>query len=95
VPPDPQPTPSQAAYTLVGAWSEDNRALARGDASPAAVVALFSNPYPGGGPQFRGCSTPPGNTPSACVWRSGNDLLSMSVTEFANGWGVTSAVMEN
>jgi hypothetical protein len=90
----PQPTSSQAAYALVGAWGEDDRADALQDASPPAVAALFANAYPSGGPQYRGCSTPPGNGPAACVWRSGNNLLSLTVTPFPNGWGVTAAIME-
>jgi hypothetical protein len=91
----PQPTPSQASYALVDAWSDHDRAEALKDASPAAVTSLFSGPYPAGGPQYRGCSTPPGNGPSSCVWRSGNDLLSLTVTPFATGWGVTGASLES
>jgi hypothetical protein len=91
----PQPTPSQASYALVDAWSDHDRAEALKDASPAAVTSLFSGPYPAGGPQYRGCSTPPGNGPSSCVWRSGNDLLSLTITPFATGWGVTGASLES
>ena len=90
----PEPTSSQAAYALIGAWGDDNRAQARQDASPGAVASLFANSYPDGGPEFRGCSTPPANTAAACVWRSGNDLLSLTVEPFPNGWGVIAAIME-
>lgn len=90
----PQPSAAAAAYELVGAWSESDRALALEDASPPAVAGLFAYRYPYGGPQFRGCSTPPGNGPVACVWRSGNDLLSMQVRQFASGWAVTGTTME-
>jgi hypothetical protein len=89
------PTSSQAAYDLVGAWSQGNRKLALKDASPSAVSALFANAYPPGGPQYRGCSAPPGNQPSICVWRSGNDLLSLTVSPFPQGWAVTGALMES
>jgi hypothetical protein len=94
-PPDPEPTASQAAYELVGAWADNDRKAALGDASPAAVAALFADPYPPGGPQYRGCSTPPGNVPSNCVFRSGNDLLSLTTVAFPDGWGVTGAILES
>jgi hypothetical protein len=94
-PPSPEPTASQAAYELVGAWADNDRKAALADASPAAVAALFANPYPPGGPQYRGCSTPPGNAQSSCVFRSGNDLLSLTTVAFPDGWGVTAAIMES
>jgi hypothetical protein len=94
-PPAPEPTASQAAYELVGAWADNDRRAALADASPAAVAALFANPYPPGGPQYRGCSTPPGNAPSSCVFRSGNDLLSLTTVAFPDGWGVTAAILES
>jgi hypothetical protein len=94
-PPSPAPTPSQAAYELVSAWADGSRKAALADASPGAVSALFANPYPAGGPQFRGCSTPPGHAPSSCVFRSGNDLLSLTTVSFPDGWGITAAVMES
>jgi hypothetical protein len=94
-PPSPEPTASQAAYALVDAWAEHNRKTALEDASPGAVAALFAAPYPAGGAQYRGCSTPPGNVPSSCVFRSGNDLLSLTTVPFPNGWGVTAALMES
>jgi hypothetical protein len=75
-------------------WSEGDRKLALEDATPSAVSALFSYAYPPGGPQYRGCSTPPGNQPSICVWRSGNDLLSLTVSPFPQGWVVTGALLE-
>ena len=94
-PPSPEPTASQAAYALVDAWADHSRKTALEDASPGAVAALFANPYPAGGPQYRGCSTPPGNVPSGCVFRSGNDLLSLTTVSFPDGWGVTAALMES
>ncbi len=94
-PPSPQPTASQAAYALVDAWADHTRKTALEDASPGAVAALFANPYPAGGAQYRGCSTPPGDLPSSCVFRSGNDLLSLTTVSFPDGWGVTAALMES
>jgi hypothetical protein len=94
-PPSPEPTASQAAYELVGAWADNDPKAALADASPAAVAALFANPYPPGGPQYRGCSAPPGNAPSNCVFRSGNDLLSLTTVAFPDGWGVTAAILES
>jgi hypothetical protein len=65
------------------------------DASPAAVSALFAYPYPPAGVQFRGCSSPPGNTASNCVYRDGNNLLSLAVSLFPRGWAVTGAALES
>ncbi len=73
----------------------NNRATALQDASPAAVSALFANVYPGPGVQYRGCSSPPGHTASNCVYRDGNDLLSLTVSLFPRGWAVTGAVLES
>ncbi|MDA8302679.1 MAG: hypothetical protein M0005_14345 [Actinomycetota bacterium] len=95
VPTQLQPTISQAAYALVDAWAAHDRSAALRDATPAAVAAIFSYPYPPGGPQYRGCSTPPANEPAACVWRSGNDLLSLTVKVLAGGYAVTSATLES
>jgi hypothetical protein len=91
----PQPTSSQAAFALVDAWAEKNRAQAIRDAAPGAVANLFSYAYPPGGAQFRGCSTPPGNAPASCVWRVGNNLLSLTVVAKAGGWAVTAATIES
>jgi hypothetical protein len=90
----PQPTPSQAAWTLLDAWAANKRASALKDASPAAVVALFAHSYPAPGVEYRGCSSPPGNTASNCVFRDGNDLLSLTVSLFPGGWAVTGAALE-
>jgi hypothetical protein len=91
----PQPTSSQAAFALVDAWAAKDRPEALRDAAPSAVGHLFSYTYPAGGAQFRGCSTPPGNAPAACVWRVGNDLLSLTVRAWPRGWAVTAATMES
>jgi hypothetical protein len=77
------------------AWAAGKRGAALPDASPAAVAALFSHAYPASGTQFRGCSTPPANLPYICVWRSGNDLVSLTVKGFPGGWGVSAAVVES
>ena len=94
-PSSPQATASQAASVLIDAWAASNRASALEDASPAAVSALFANAYPEAGLQFRGCSTPPGNTTSSCVYRDGDNLLSLTVSPLSRGWAVTAAVLEN
>jgi hypothetical protein len=94
-PSSPQPTPSQAAWALLDAWVANNRATALEDASPAAVSVLFSYGYPEAGVQYRGCSSPPGDTASSCAYRDGNDLLSLTVSLFPRGWAVTGAVLES
>lgn len=77
------------------AWAAHNRSTALEDASPAAVSALFSHGYPAAVVQYRGCSSPPGHTASNCVYRDGNDLLSLTVSLFRRGWAVTAAVLES
>jgi hypothetical protein len=77
------------------AWEANSRVTALEDASPTAVSALFSYAYPGAGVQYRGCSSPPGNTASSCVFRDGNDLLSITVSLFPRGWAVTGAMLES
>jgi hypothetical protein len=94
-PSSPQSSPSQSGWALLDAWVANNRAMALQDASPAAVSALFAHVYPGAGVQYRGCSSPPGNTASNCVYRDGNDLLSLTVSRFPRGWAVTGAVLES
>jgi hypothetical protein len=94
-PRSPQPSASLGAWQLLDAWAADNRTTALQDASPAAVAALFSYTYPEAGVQFRGCSSPPGQTASSCAYRDGNDLLSLTVSLFARGWAVTGAVLES
>jgi hypothetical protein len=94
-PSSPQPTPSQAAWALLDAWAANKRASALEAASPAAVAALFAHAYPAPGVQYRGCSSPPGNTASNCVFRDGNDLLSLTVNAFPGGWAVTGATLES
>ncbi len=94
-PTSPQSSASLAGWALLDAWVADNRSRALQDASPAAVSALFSYTYPQAGVQFRGCSSPPGNTASNCVYRDGNDLLSLAVSLYPRGWAVTGAVLES
>jgi hypothetical protein len=90
-----QPSADLASWQLLDAWAAGNRARALEDASPAAVSALFSHTFPAGGLQFRGCSSPPGNTPATCVFRDGNDLVSLTSSVFPHGWAVTGAVLES
>ncbi len=91
----PQTSASLAGWALLDAWVARNRSTALEDASPAAVSALFVYVYPAAGVQYRGCSSPPGNTASNCVYRDGNDLLSLTVSLFPRGWAVTGAVLES
>jgi hypothetical protein len=91
----PQPTPSLAAWALLDAWVGGNRSAALADATPSAVTSLFAYGYPAEGLQYRGCSSPPDNTPSSCVYRAGNDLLSLTVSFFPQGWAVTGAALES
>ncbi len=91
----PQPAPSLAAWALLDAWAGGNRSAALADATPSAVTSLFAYRYPAGGLQYRGCSSPPDNTPSNCVYRAANDLLSLTVSFFPQGWAVTGAVLES
>ena len=77
------------------AWAANEHASALKDASPAAVAALFTHSYPAPGVQYRGCSSPPGKTASNCVFRDGNDLLSLTVSTFPGGWAVTGAALES
>ena len=91
----PQSSPSQAAWVLLDAWAANERASALEAATPAAVAALFAHSYPAPGVQYRGCSSPPGNTASNCVFRDGNDLLSLTVSLFPGGWAVTGAALES
>ena len=61
----------------------------------AVTATLFSYSDPPGGLEYRGCSSPPGNTASTCVYRGGNDLLSLTVGLFPHGRPVTAAVLES
>lgn len=94
-PASPQSSPALAGWALLDAWVARNRSTALKDADPAAVSALFAYTYPGAGVQYRGCSSPPGNAASNCVYRDGNDLLSLTVSPFPHGWAVTGAVLES
>lgn len=93
----PQGSPYAATSQLLTAWSAHNRAAALKVASPAAVARLFALKYPSAGLLQDGCSTPPANAPSSCTYRYGStqDLLSVSVTNFASGWGVTGVQLES
>jgi hypothetical protein len=82
---------------LVDAWSAHDKTEALRDASPAAVAALFAYQYPADGVQFRGCSNTPAAHPSDfCVYRMGNGILSLTVTQPGGeqGWAVTGAALE-
>lgn len=92
----PQPSQDDAGTHLVDAWMAGDRAAALTDATPAAVAALFAQPFPSGGIQARGCSNAVAG-PSSCVYRiydSGNlvDLSAMMVT---GGWMISAARFES
>ncbi|HTV12850.1 MAG TPA: hypothetical protein VME20_13425 [Acidimicrobiales bacterium] len=94
-PSGPQQDASGATLVLLDAWSEGSRQAALADASPSAVAALFSHAYPADGVDFRGCSTPPGDAPSICSVRVGNNLLELTASLFKKGWAITAALMES
>jgi hypothetical protein len=96
------PTPEQAASELVDAWSVHDRAKALIDASPAAVAALFTNPYPKLGLDDRGCtSSPVPGAPNYCDYKSwtGTSIIEFTVTPVSRaageGWAVTGVLLEN
>jgi len=94
-PSSPQPSPAQATYDLLGAWAEHARSLALRYASPGAVSALFARPYPSGGFDYRGCSSPPSTEPATCSVRTGDNLLQLTAVSFPHGWGITAAIFES
>jgi hypothetical protein len=73
-------TPDAAATFLVGAWKKGDRGLAAQAATPAAVNALFAQPYPPGGPEHRGCNAGLGGLAS-CFYRVGQSGLSMQLSD--------------
>jgi hypothetical protein len=90
-----EPTPDDAAYQLVTAWGDGNRAQAARIASPAAVGSLFAIPYPGAYLQFRGCSS--GFSPASCIYRNvnANSIIDVYATRVAGGWYISSVTLEN
>jgi hypothetical protein len=73
-------TPDAAATFLIGAWKKGDRGLAAQAATPAAVNALFAQPYPPGGPEHRGCNAGLGGLAS-CFYRVGQSGLSMQLSD--------------
>jgi hypothetical protein len=92
-PSGPEPSPDDAAYRLISAWSVGNRAEAAAVAAPGAVAALFALPYPGDSLQARGCSE--GFSPADCDYRDGDRLLKIYATQLPRGWYVSSIVLES
>jgi hypothetical protein len=91
----PQPSQDQAAAHLVAAWKANDKAGALTDATAAAVEAVFARPFPAGGVQARGCSTPVAG-PATCIYRvltdgSGLQLSAVTVT---GGWAISDALFE-
>lgn len=93
VPSSPQPVAEYAANLLIQAWSEADRTKAAPVAAPGAVTALFAVPYPGGGPENRGCSQQ--ISPVTCTYRVGTSIIEMSITQIRAGWYVSSVTDES
>ena len=90
----PAPSEYQAASELLAAWSVHDRPQALSIATAAAVSALFALPV--ASVQQRGCSTPPSGLPGTCTYQYGaaQSILSLTVSSFPHGWGITAAVLE-
>ncbi|MDQ1391244.1 MAG: hypothetical protein QOF30_221 [Acidimicrobiaceae bacterium] len=89
----PQPSQDQAGSHLVAAWKAGDRAAALTDATPAAVEAVFAQPFPAGGVQARGCSNAVAG-PSSCVYRifaTGGLLELSAVAGSGGGWLISDA----
>ena len=94
VPATPQTAPDAASILLIEAWSAGSRTQAEAVAAPSAVASLFAAPYPGESLQARGCSA--AFSPVTCVYRDGNSLIQVNVTQVPAGWWyVSSVVVEN
>jgi hypothetical protein len=91
----PQPSQDQAAARLVAAWKAGDRVAALTDATPAAVDAVFAQPFPAGGVQARGCSEAVAG-PSSCIYRifATGGLLDLSEVAVSGGWLVSDARFE-
>ena len=95
----PQPNAAAAAAALVSDWATTNRAGARSVATPQAIAAIFSAPYPGNAAIDRGCTSdfppivctygPPGGGPST------DPLYQIYVTQSPSGWYVSSVTVES
>lgn len=90
----PQRSPDAAAARLVSAWSTGDRALAGSVAAPGAVGTLFSQPYPAGYLQGRGCTE--GANPGTCTYRNTrtNGIYEIDVASGASGWYVSGVRVE-
>lgn len=88
----PKPSREMAATHLIDAWRAGDRLAAALDATEAAVAAVFAQPYPQGGVQFRGCSVAVAG-PSFCDYRilATGSLLELSVVEVSGGWATQAA----
>lgn len=95
-PASPQSTPDNAAAALISDWASGSRAAAAKVAAPAAVAAVFSQPYPYSYMQPRGC-TAPGTTPGTCTYanRQSGALYEIGVTRYGSGWYVSSVTVES
>ncbi|HEX3540940.1 MAG TPA: hypothetical protein VHT75_10925 [Acidimicrobiales bacterium] len=92
----PQASQDLAAAHIVAAWKAGDRAAAAADATPAAVAAVFAQPFPAGGVQARGCSSAVAG-PSSCIYRvlANGNLLSLSALPVSGGWIISDAQFES
>ncbi|MDQ6614526.1 MAG: hypothetical protein M3083_07220 [Actinomycetota bacterium] len=85
----------QAGRHLVAAWMSGDRPTALTGAAPAAVEAVFAQPFPAGGVQERGCASAVAG-PSSCVYRiyASGTLLDLSAVAVSGGWIISAARFE-
>ena len=95
-PATPQPSPDVAAAALISDWASGSRAAAAQVAAPAAVSAVFAQPYPYSYMQPRGC-TDAGTNPGTCTYanRQNGALYQITVSRAGSGWYVSSVSVES
>ncbi len=95
-PSSPAPSPDAAAAALIDDWSTGNRTGAAAVAAPAAIAALFAQPYPAGYLQSRGC-TDPSTNPGTCTYanRDTGSLYEIDVSRTGSGWYVPTVIVES
>lgn len=88
----PQPSPDKAGSALIAAWQRGDKAAAQSVAAPAAVAALFAQPYPASGAQSRGCQQAVAG-PSVCSYGiGGTSLLDLAAVAVPGGWIIDTAM---
>jgi hypothetical protein len=81
----PQPSPAQAADTLLAAWRRGDRNAALQVASAVAVTELFG--HAAAPPQSRGCQDAIASA-SDCAFGVNGSLLTLHTVEVPAGWVV-------